>query len=62
MNNLSDLYSCVNQGYVKRALTSTNNNAYSSRSHALQLLQVEVENSNGFKNIAKLYVVDLAGS
>lgn len=47
---------------MKRVLTSTNNNLYSSRSHALQLLQVEVENSNGYKNVAKLYIVDLAGS
>lgn len=56
------MYSQVNQGHQKRALNSTNNNLYSSRSHALQLLQIEVENSSGYKNLAKLYIVDLAGS
>ena len=62
INHLTDMYSQVNQGHLKRALNSTNNNLYSSRSHALQLLQVEVENSSGYKNLAKLYIVDLAGS
>ena len=62
VSNLSEIYTQVQQGQVKRVLTSTTNNLYSSRSHALQELQVEVSNSNGYKNIAKLFIVDLAGS
>jgi|694.fasta_scaffold121858_1 kinesin family protein 18/19 len=49
-------------GNAKRAFASTVANQYSSRSHAILQLLVEVEKANMQKTCSKLYVIDLAGS
>lgn len=62
INNVNEIYQLLSQGCSKRALASTNSNLYSSRSHALQQLTVEVRQGGEVKSIAKLFIIDLAGS
>ena len=47
---------------MKRAFASTIANQYSSRSHAILQLMVETQKNNGERTLAKLYIIDLAGS
>ena len=46
IENIDQIYQCINTGNAKRAFASTMANQYSSRSHAILQLMVEVEKSN----------------
>ena len=62
INNVNEVYQLLSQGCSKRALASTNSNLYSSRSHALQQLTVEVRQNGEVKSVGRLFIIDLAGS
>ncbi|EGR34845.1 kinesin family protein, putative [Ichthyophthirius multifiliis] len=68
IHNLQEIQSYIFQGNKKRTMASTKMNEFSSRSHAIIQLQLEIEkdmsSNKGFKNYfsPKLYLVDLAGS
>jgi kinesin family protein 18/19 len=62
VENIDQVYECINIGNAKRAFASTMANQYSSRSHAILQVMVEVEKPNNEKVTAKLYIIDLAGS
>ena len=62
IETIEQVYQCINAGNAKRAFASTVANQYSSRSHAILQLMVEVEKPNMDKTVSKLYIIDLAGS
>lgn len=52
----------ITLGLQKRSSSATLANQYSSRSHAVLQMAVEIHKSNGEKIISKMFIVDLAGS
>lgn len=59
----SEVYGVMKRGNGNRAVTSTNMNAESSRSHSLFILTLIQRNvEDGSSKTGKLYLVDLAGS
>lgn len=52
----------INLGLQKRSSSATMANQYSSRSHAVLQMAVEIQRANGEKVMAKMFIVDLAGS
>ncbi|UZJ54529.1 hypothetical protein CBS101457_003849 [Exobasidium rhododendri] len=59
----ADVYSIMKQGGMARAVSSTNMNAESSRSHSIFLVSIQVRNTEtGTQKLGNLYLVDLAGS
>lgn len=59
---MADIVQCISSGTAKRVFASTMANQYSSRSHAILQLSVEIERSNEEKANCKLFIIDLAGS
>lgn len=58
-----EIYALMKQGNSNRAVTSTNMNDVSSRSHALFILTITMDNrDDGSCKVGKLFLVDLAGS
>ena len=58
-----EVYNIMKMGNANRAVTATNMNAESSRSHSLFILTLtQVNNDDGSSRTGKLYLVDLAGS
>lgn len=58
-----DVYEIMRQGGNARAVSSTNMNAESSRSHSIFLLTIQQKNTDtGSQKTGNLYLVDLAGS
>lgn len=66
INSLSQISILVKQGNNRRVMASTKLNQFSSRSHAIIQLSLEIEIENDGKVTTlftpKLYLVDLAGS
>lgn len=66
VNNSRELLKLILQGNSKRTMASTNQNQFSSRSHAI--LQIVIEQKNKLRDtkeeflISKFLIVDLAGS
>lgn len=59
----TDVYKIMKQGGMARAVSSTNMNAESSRSHSIFLISIQVRNTDtGTQKNGNLYLVDLAGS
>lgn len=59
----ADVYNIMKQGGLNRAVSSTNMNAESSRSHSIFLVQIQNRNTEtGTQKLGNLYLVDLAGS
>ena len=59
----SEVYQIMKVGNSNRAITSTNMNAESSRSHSMFTLTISMTNNDdGSCKTGKLYLVDLAGS
>lgn len=59
----SDVYEIMRQGGNARAVSSTNMNAESSRSHSIFLVTIQQKNTDtGSQKTGNLYLVDLAGS
>lgn len=59
----SDVYEIMRQGGLARAVSSTNMNAESSRSHSIFLITIQQRNTEtGSAKTGNLYLVDLAGS
>lgn len=59
---MDDIMQCLSTGTAKRVFASTMANQYSSRSHAILQLNVEIEKVNSEKTNSKLFIIDLAGS
>jgi kinesin family protein 5 len=58
-----DVYALMRQGGSARAVSSTNMNAESSRSHSIFLVAIQQKNTDtGTQKTGNLYLVDLAGS
>lgn len=58
-----EIYALMKQGNSNRAVTATNMNDVSSRSHALFILTITMDNrDDGSCKVGKLFLVDLAGS
>lgn len=58
-----DVYTLMRQGGSARAVSSTNMNAESSRSHSIFLVAIQQKNTDtGTQKTGNLYLVDLAGS
>ena len=67
VNNYNDLKNIIFKGNKKRTMASTNQNNFSSRSHAILIISLERKHFNkNFNNFdvyySKFLVVDLAGS
>ncbi|KIS67718.1 Kinesin-1 motor protein [Mycosarcoma maydis] len=59
----ADVYEIMRQGGLARAVSSTNMNAESSRSHSIFLITIQQRNTEtGSAKTGNLYLVDLAGS
>jgi kinesin family protein 5 len=59
----ADVYNIMKQGGLARAVSSTNMNAESSRSHSIFVVQIQNRNTEtGTQKLGNLYLVDLAGS
>jgi kinesin family protein 5 len=59
----SQVHNLINSGLKNRAVSATNMNAESSRSHCLLILTINMNNTeDGSSKTGKLYLVDLAGS
>ncbi|PWN99042.1 putative kinesin-1 motor protein [Tilletiopsis washingtonensis] len=59
----ADVYEIMRQGGLARAVSSTNMNAESSRSHSIFLVTIQQRNTEtGSQKTGNLYLVDLAGS
>lgn len=59
----SDVYEIMRQGGLARAVSSTNMNIESSRSHSIFLVTIQQKNTDtGSQKTGNLYLVDLAGS
>ncbi|KAL6532547.1 hypothetical protein OROGR_014517 [Orobanche gracilis] len=63
VNNMSEVWEVLDTGSNARAVSSTNANEHSSRSHCIHCVMVKGENLlNGEHTRSKLWLVDLAGS
>ncbi|KAE9590546.1 hypothetical protein Lal_00023473 [Lupinus albus] len=63
VNNMTDVWEVLQTGSNARAVSSTNANEHSSRSHCIHCVMVKGENLlNGECTRSKLWLVDLAGS
>ncbi|KAE9585081.1 putative minus-end-directed kinesin ATPase [Lupinus albus] len=63
MNNMTEVWEVLQTGSNARAVSSTNANEHSSRSHCIHCVMVKGENLlNGECTRSKLWLVDLAGS
>ena len=67
MNNVNDLKKLITKGNKRRTMASTNQNKFSSRSHAILQLSLKRKSFNKEKKIfdiffSKFLIVDLAGS
>ncbi|RYR50313.1 hypothetical protein Ahy_A07g036906 isoform B [Arachis hypogaea] len=63
VNNMSEVWEVLQTGSNARAVSSTNANEHSSRSHCIHCVMVKGENVlNGECTRSKLWLVDLAGS
>mmetsp|Transcript_18783 Transcript_18783/g.21596 ORF Transcript_18783/g.21596 Transcript_18783/m.21596 type:complete len:198 (+) Transcript_18783:241-834(+) len=57
-----DIFELLKLGQMNRAVAGTNQNARSSRSHTIFVMDVEQKNPDGSIKTARLNLVDLAGS
>ena len=57
-----DIFELLKIGQMNRAVSGTNQNARSSRSHTIFVLDIEQKNGDGSIKSARLNLVDLAGS
>lgn len=63
VSNAREVYEIMRQGGAARAVSSTNMNAESSRSHSIFLITIIQRNTEtGAQKTGNLYLVDLAGS
>ncbi|PWN41882.1 putative kinesin-1 motor protein [Ceraceosorus guamensis] len=63
VSDQSEVYEIMRQGGLARAVSSTNMNAESSRSHSIFLVTIQQRNTEtGSQKSGNLYLVDLAGS
>ncbi|KAG8746935.1 hypothetical protein FRC10_003106 [Ceratobasidium sp. 414] len=63
VGSAKEVYEIMRQGGQARAVTATNMNAESSRSHSIFLITIQQRNTeNGALKTGNLYLVDLAGS
>ncbi|KAL6548730.1 hypothetical protein OROGR_008496 [Orobanche gracilis] len=63
VNNMSEVWEVLDTGSNAKAVSSTNANEHSSRSHCIHCVMVKGENLlNGEHTRSKLWLVDLAGS
>lgn len=63
VNNMTEVWEVLQTGSNSRAVSSTNANEHSSRSHCIHCVMVKGENLlNGECTRSKLWLVDLAGS
>ena len=62
IKSIEDIVQCISTGTAKRVFASTVANQYSSRSHAILQLSVEIQKPNCEKTNCKLFIIDLAGS
>ncbi|XP_027342983.1 kinesin-like protein KIN-14Q [Abrus precatorius] len=63
VNNMTEVWEVLQTGSNARAVSSTNSNEHSSRSHCIHCVMVKGENlMNGEYTRSKLWLVDLAGS
>ncbi|CAE6441404.1 unnamed protein product [Rhizoctonia solani] len=63
VSNAKEVYEIMRQGGQARAVTATNMNAESSRSHSIFLITIQQKNiESGAMKTGNLYLVDLAGS
>ncbi|XP_058722750.1 kinesin-like protein KIN-14Q [Vicia villosa] len=63
VNNMTEVWDVLQTGSNARAVSSTNANEHSSRSHCIHCVMVKGENLlNGEHTRSKLWLVDLAGS
>ena len=64
LNNPSEIIRFIHQGNCRRTMASTSSNQFSSRSHAILLINIEKKNVKepGSVIFAKFSLVDLAGS
>ncbi|GAA6008802.1 hypothetical protein JCM10207_001729 [Rhodosporidiobolus poonsookiae] len=63
VSNSAEVYEIMRQGGNARAVSSTNMNAESSRSHSIFVITVQVRNTEtGTLKTGSLFLVDLAGS
>ncbi|CAE6504115.1 unnamed protein product [Rhizoctonia solani] len=63
VSNAKEVYEIMRQGGQARAVTATNMNAESSRSHSIFLITIQQKNiETGAMKTGNLYLVDLAGS
>ncbi|XP_047163257.1 kinesin-like protein KIN-14Q isoform X2 [Vigna umbellata] len=63
VNNMTEVWEVLQTGSNARAISSTNSNEHSSRSHCIHCVMVKGENLlNGECTRSKLWLVDLAGS
>ena len=57
------MYDVMKMGNKNRAVTATNMNAESSRSHSMFVITIDMTNNEDLsRKTGKLYLVDLAGS
>lgn len=57
-----DIFELLKLGQLNRAVAGTNQNARSSRSHTIFVMDIEQKNPDGSVKSARLNLVDLAGS
>ena len=57
-----DIFEFLQVGQFQRAVAGTNQNARSSRSHTIFVMDIEQKNPDGSVKSARLNLVDLAGS
>ncbi|GAA6052189.1 hypothetical protein JCM3770_000787 [Rhodotorula araucariae] len=63
VSNSAEVYEIMRQGGSARAVSSTNMNAESSRSHSIFVMTVQARNTEtGTQKTGSLFLVDLAGS
>ncbi|GAA5965702.1 hypothetical protein JCM21900_001566 [Sporobolomyces salmonicolor] len=63
VGNATEVYEIMRQGGSARAVSSTNMNAESSRSHSIFVITVQARNTEtGTQKTGSLFLVDLAGS
>ena len=62
ISNSEEIFHYISMGTAKRVFASTNANQYSSRSHAILQLNIEIEKVNSERMSSKLFIIDLAGS
>ena len=57
-----EIFEVISIATKNRAVAGTNQNARSSRSHTILLIELEYNGLDGIKRVSKLNLVDLAGS